>query len=69
MKTTLKALRTSAWEAVKVFPRPANICQDMQSDRESLDSGEGQAGDSRVGWRGWRGWRAALKVDVCRRGF
>ena len=45
MKTILKALRTSAWEA-EVFPRPASICQDncqdMQSDRESLDSGEGQ---------------------------
>ena len=41
MKMILKALRTSAWEA-EVFPRPANICQDMQSDRESLDSGEGQ---------------------------
>lgn len=65
MKTTVKALiRKSAWEA-EAFPRPANICQDMQQTVRvwTLER-------VRRGVRGFAGGVVgALKVDVCRRGF
>ena len=79
MKTTLEALRTSAREARVLTSLTGQYsCQDMQSDRDSLDSRSGAngreqarvgAGGSRVGWRAGgrakRGWGGGGKGGFC----
>ena len=53
-----------------------NICQDMQSDRESLGAGEGLAGGAggsrgvgRGGGHSRKVWVRPVWVDVCSRRF